>query len=62
MCRCRDILNTQKAASMTENVIDPPRVSPMAHIYMSSDRAKGREGQRQKGRVKAADGKRDKNL
>lgn len=47
---------------MTENVIDPPRVSPMAHIYMSSDRAKGREGQRQKGRVKAADGKRDKNL
>lgn len=47
---------------MTENVIDPPQVSPSAHIYMSSDRAEERRGKRQKGRVKAADGERDKNL
>ena len=47
---------------MTETVIDPPQVPPSAHIYMRSDRAEERRVKRQKGRVKAADGKRDKNL
>lgn len=47
---------------MTESVKDPPQVSPGAHIYMSDDTAEETRGKRQKGRVKAADGKRDKNL
>ena len=55
-------LHTQKAASMTESVMDPPQVSPSAHISMSSDRAEERMGTRQRGKVKAADGKTDKNL
>lgn len=54
--------HTHKAASMTESVIDPPQVSSSAHIYMSSDRPEEGRGERQNGRVKAADGKRDKNL
>lgn len=55
-------LYTQKAASVTESVIDPCQVSPSAHIYMTSDEAGERRGKGQKGRVKAADGKRDKNF
>lgn len=35
---------TQKASSMTETVIDPPQVSPSAHIYMNSNRAEERRG------------------
>lgn len=47
---------------MTESVMDPPKVSPCAHIYMSSDRVSRGWGKRQKGRVKAVDGEGDKNL
>ncbi len=50
------------SASMTESVIDPPHVSTNAYIYMSSDMAEESRGKRQKARVKAAGGNRDKNL
>lgn len=53
---------TQMAASVTESVMDPPRVSPRTHIYMSNDRVSRRWGKGKKRRVKATDEERDKNL
>lgn len=42
--------------------MDPSHVSPCAHIYMSNDTVSRGWGKSKKGRVKATDEERDKNL
>lgn len=55
-------LHKLNLASVTVRVMDPSQVPPSVHVYMSGNSAEGRRGMTQKGRVKAADGEKDKNL